>query len=182
MITARGSFGVDHRNTDWVMGDKSMAPRHIAQIQETNMFLKSMRLIPLMVLLLIAYNVVIMLFVGEGQDPYKEVFNQPILNEFQMISGGKWTFTVEHLFLLVGLTFLFFELIKATSIGGTAIAEMAISTIVFIIFLVEFLLVENASSSLFFLLMVISLIDVIAGYVIGIKVARRDLAIGGGLM
>jgi hypothetical protein len=130
-----------------------------------------------MLLVLIAYNILV-LFAGENTNPL-EIFGQELFR-VPMISGGDWAFTLEHLFLAVSLVFLFFELIKATSIGGAAIAEMAISTLVFIVYLVEFLLVKNAASSLFFLLMMICLIDVIAGYVIGIKVARRDLAIGGG--
>jgi len=145
------------------------------------MLLKMLRLIPLMVLVLIAYNFLI-LFAGE---PTKEI-TDPVFNmlggplfELPMISGGVWTFTLEHLFIVVSLVFLFFEVVKATSTGGAAMAEMAISTVVFIIYLVEFLLVKNAASSLFFILMLISLIDVLAGYIISVKVARRDLAIGG---
>lgn len=145
------------------------------------MILKIFRLIPLMVLVLIAYNFLI-LFAGE---PTKEI-TDPVFNmlggplfELPMISGGVWTFTLEHLFIVVSLVFLFFEVVKATSTGGAAMAEMAISTVVFIIYLVEFLLVKNAASSLFFILMLISLIDVLAGYIISVKVARRDLAIGG---
>jgi ABC-type amino acid transport system permease subunit len=162
-----------------------MAQIKIARKQETNMFVKILRMIPLLLLLLIAYNLVI-LFAGdptdEVKDPVLAMFTAPLFS-LPMLSGGVWTFTLEHLFLAIGLLFLFFELIKATSIGGAAIAEMAISTLVFIVFLVEFLLVKQASTSLFFLLMVITLIDVIAGYVIGIKVARRDLVMGGaGLM
>lgn len=141
------------------------------------MLLKVVRLVPLMLLVLVAYNIVI-LFSGDNANPY-EILGRPLFS-LPMISGGEWTFTLEHLFLSVALLFLFFELIKATNIGGAAIAEMAISTLVFIVYLVEFLLVGKAATSLFFLLMVITLIDVIAGYVIGIKVARRDLAIGGG--
>ena len=152
--------------------------------QETNMFMKILRLIPLMLLVLIAYNLVI-LFAGEPtadvKDPVLAMISAPLFS-IPMISGGVWTFTLEHLFLAISLLFLFFELVKATSIGGAAIAEMAISTVVFIIFLVEFLLVRNAATSLFFLLMIIALIDVVAGYIIGIKVARRDIAFGGGVM
>ncbi|MCP4934867.1 MAG: hypothetical protein GY927_11850 [bacterium] len=154
------------------------------QQTESNIFMKILRLIPLLLLLLIAYNMVI-LFAGDptdvNPDPVFAMFASPLFS-ISMISGGIWTFTLEHLFLALGLLFLFFEIVKATSIGGAAIAEMAISTLVFVVFLVEFLLVGQASTSLFFLLMMICLIDVIGGYIIGIKVARRDLAIGGGLM
>ena len=50
--------------------------------------------------------------------------------------------------------------------------------IVFIAILVEFLIVPQAATSVFFLVLVAALIDVIAGYTIGIRVARRDLNIG----
>jgi hypothetical protein len=45
--------------------------------------------------------------------------------------------------------------------------------------IVEFLVVDAAATSAFFFIMVGSLIDVVAGFTIGIRVARRDLAIGG---
>ena len=161
-----------------------MPRERMIQQTESNIFMKILRLIPLLLLLLIAYNMVI-LFAGDptdaNPDPVFAMFAAPLFS-IPMISGGIWTFTLEHLFLSFGLLFLFFEIVKATSIGGAAIAEMAISTLVFVVFLVEFLLVGPASTSLFFLLMMICLIDVIGGYIIGIKVARRDLAIGGGLM
>jgi len=47
---------------------------------------------------------------------------------------------------------------------------------VFVAFLVEFLLVGAASSSVFFLLMVMSLIDVVAGFTVSITSASRDVS------
>jgi hypothetical protein len=139
--------------------------------------MKLLKLLPLLLLMLLAYNIVI-LFSADGTNAH-DIFSEKLFSLPMGSSGGEWTFTLEHMFLATALLFLFFELIKATSVGGAAIAEMAISTLVFIIYLVEFLLVAKASTSLFFLLMIISLIDVIAGYIIGVKVARRDLQIGG---
>jgi hypothetical protein len=52
--------------------------------------------------------------------------------------------------------------------------------IVFIACLVEFLLVQRATSSVFFFIMTAALIDVVAGALIGIRTARRDLNIGSG--
>ena len=157
---------------------------HTVQIHEPGLFIKIIRLVPLMLFSLIAYNLVV-LYAGEpgadGGNPVFELLSGELFS-IPMMTGGTWTFTLEHLFLAFGLLFLFFEIVKATNIGGAAIAEMAISTVVFIVFLVEFLLVAGCSTSVFFLLMMMSLIDVIGGYIIGIKVARRDLAIGGGVM
>jgi hypothetical protein len=57
--------------------------------------------------------------------------------------------------------------------------DHGLSMIVFIACLVEFLLVRKATSSVFFFILTASLIDVVAGALIGIRTARRDLNIGG---
>ena len=43
---------------------------------------------------------------------------------------------------------------------------------------VEFLTIPQAATSIFFLILIATMIDVIGGYTIGIRVARRDLNIG----
>jgi hypothetical protein len=43
--------------------------------------------------------------------------------------------------------------------------------------LIEFLLVQRAGTSTFFLLMIISLVDVMAGFIVTIRTAQRDLQI-----
>ena len=45
-------------------------------------------------------------------------------------------------------------------------------------FLVEFITVERAGNSVFFILMVMALLDVIAGFSVTIFTARRDLTVG----
>jgi hypothetical protein len=49
---------------------------------------------------------------------------------------------------------------------------------VFIACLIEFLMTPQAATSVFFLIVVATAIDVVAGFTIGIRVARRDLTIG----
>ena len=145
-----------------------------------SLLVRILRMIPLMLLVLIGYFAVALAagdpIAGEA-DPMLALLTDPWF-AVTLPSGGTWTFTLEHLFIGVALVFLFFELVKATGIGHAAIAEMAISTIVFILFLVFFLTVQSAATSLFFILTMISFIDVLAGYIIGIKVARRDFSVG----
>jgi hypothetical protein len=50
--------------------------------------------------------------------------------------------------------------------------------LVFIACLVEFLIVPQAATSVFFFIMTATLVDVVAGAMIGIRTARRDLNIG----
>jgi hypothetical protein len=84
-----------------------------------------------------------------------------------MMSGGIWKLTWGDLLLLIGIVVLFIEIVKATYTGTASMIDHGLSMIVFIAFLVQFLL------------LMISLIDVIAGFTIGIRVAKRDIGFGG---
>ncbi len=50
--------------------------------------------------------------------------------------------------------------------------------LVFIAYLVEFLLVRDAATQTFFILMTIAFLDVIGGFTISIRTAGRDVSIG----
>jgi hypothetical protein len=50
-----------------------------------------------------------------------------------------------------------------------------LSLFVFVAFLVEFLLVQGAATSLFFTLMLIALVDVLAGFSVTIRSSGRDV-------
>jgi len=148
--------------------------------QQSSLPVRIIKMIPLMLLVLIAYFAVA-LFAGDPTDDIKDPLLKVLTDPWFSVglpSGGVWSFTLEHVFIGISLIFLFFELVKATGIGGEAIAEMAVSTVVFILFLVLFMTIKSAATSLFFILTMISFIDVLAGYIIGIKVARRDFSVG----
>lgn len=130
----------------------------------------SLRAIPLLVIAFILYNLVVMSFGIEGLN--NAIFSTTLL------SGGTWTFTWGDLILLITLFLLFIEIVKSTFTSTSTLIDHALSMVVFIAILVEFLVVPQAATSVFFLVLVASLIDVIAGYTIGIRVARRDLNIG----
>lgn len=95
--------------------------------------------------------------------------------QIRMVSGADWTLTAGDLLLVVGLVCLFFELLKSTNTGRSSIIEHMLSTALFVIFLIEFLLAGAAATSVFFLLMIMSLVDVTAGFTISITGAGRDV-------
>lgn len=97
-----------------------------------------------------------------------------------MISGATWALTVGDLVTIITLVLLFVELIKATRTGGSSIVDHALSTILFVVCLIEFLVVQQAATSVFFFILVVTLIDVIAGFSITIRAARRDFGFAGG--
>jgi len=132
----------------------------------------SLRSIPSLVLAFILYNAVVFI-TGSTDVLAKSLF------ELSMLSGGHWTFTVGDLIVIITLFLLFAELIKATYTSTSSLIDHGLSMIVFVACLVEFMLAPLAASSTFFIIMVAAAIDVVAGFTIGIRVARRDLSIGG---
>jgi len=107
-----------------------------------------------------------------------ENFQSPILN-IPMASGARWVLTMGDSIILMSIILLFIELLKSTSTGTAAIFNHALSMLVFIICLVEFLLHPAFATSVFFIIMIMALLDVLAGVVVTIISARRDVEFAG---
>jgi hypothetical protein len=127
---------------------------------------------PLLIVPFILYNLGLAGFLGAGVqgDPWStELFS------IGMLSGGVFSMTLGDLMVLIGLAFLFIEILKSTRTSNISILDHELSTLVFVAFLVEFLLVKGAAHSVFFTLMVIALIDVLAGFAVSLRSAGRDV-------
>ena len=83
--------------------------------------------------------------------------------------------TLADLMLVIALALLFVELVKSTRTSNASVIDHLLSTLVFVLFLVEFLLVKGATTSLFFVLMLFSLVDVLAGFSVSLRAASRDV-------
>ncbi|MGK7916719.1 MAG: hypothetical protein AB4038_14440 [Prochloraceae cyanobacterium] len=95
-----------------------------------------------------------------------------------LVSGARWELTGGDLLLLFGLLVLYFEILKATRTNVASVINHTLSTLVFVVFAIEFVTVTIAGNSIFFLLGLMSLIDAIAGFSITIVAARRDIIAG----
>lgn len=129
--------------------------------------------VPLMIVPFIIYNAIMIGIAGAG------IESLPMrLLELQMMSGAVWSMSLGDLLIVIGLLMMFFEIIKATRTGSWSVIDHLLSTFLFVVFLVEFLLVADAATDVFFILMVIAFIDVIAGFSVSIRSASRDVSIG----
>ena len=77
--------------------------------------------------------------------------------------------------IAIALLMLFGEIVKSTRTSHASVIDHLLSTFVFVAFLVEFLLIGGAGSSVFFLLMIMSIFDVVAGFTVSITSAGRDV-------
>lgn len=94
---------------------------------------------------------------------------------------GSWRVTSGDILIILSMGFFFIEILKSTSTGSSTIANHAVSMLVFIVCLIEFLLLKNFQTSVFFILTVMTLLDVLAGVVVTIISARRDFTVGDGV-
>lgn len=126
--------------------------------------------IPLFVYLLLASNVI--MFAGPPQDSLLNV----ILADFSMPSDASVFLTISDLLIITAVVFLYVETFKATRTSVLSIIDHALSLLVFVIYLVEFLVIERLGNTTFLILTIASLMDVVMGFTVTISTAKRDIA------
>lgn len=109
----------------------------------------------------------------------EQALRDPILT-IPMVSGSGWNIGSGDLILFLALILLFFELLKSTSSQKVAIVNHALSMVLFVACLVAFLLIKGFATSTFFLILTMIMLDVLAGFIVTIISARKDLEFGAG--
>jgi|SRR5437868_9286640 hypothetical protein len=133
-----------------------------------------LRAFPKMLIAVVAYNVLIF---GGG------VFGHPagaLLEQnapVTVFSGDLWKVSLSDALVTLALVFLFIEIIKATRTSRREILNHALSTLTLMAALAEFIAVKGFGTSTFFLITLMCLFDVVAGYTVSIVTARRDLTV-----
>ncbi|WAC60099.1 hypothetical protein [Brevundimonas sp. SL130] len=135
--------------------------------------------IPLLLIPVILYNIVVLFGASSnvGMAQADAILRDPLFS-IPMASGAQWNIGSGDLILFLGLILLFFELIKSTSSQKVAIVNHALSMVLFIVVLVEFLLIRGFATSTFFLIVVMILLDVLAGFIVTIISSRKDFDLG----
>ena len=123
-----------------------------------------MSAVPLLVIPLLAY----VAFAGAGADFDIPRFSIPLP------SGGVWQLGLGPILLAVAIGLLFVELLKAARSGGASITENALSIMAFAAFLILFLVWDKAATSTFFVLTLMSMVDVVAAFAVTVNAARRE--------
>jgi membrane-anchored protein YejM (alkaline phosphatase superfamily) len=126
---------------------------------------------PLLLVPFAIYNIIAFLMPG--------VSWSGTLTTVHLASGADWTMSAGDMLIVLAVLLLFGEVMKSTRIGMRTVVDHGLSLILFLGMLVEFLLVKQAASATFFLLLVISFIDVIGGFAVTLRSAQRDLTVEG---
>ena len=126
---------------------------------------------PLLLIPFAIYNILAFLTPGVS-------FTDPLLT-IPMLSGGQWQISVGDLLVMLGILLLFLEILKATRLGMRSIVDHMLSLVLLIAMLGEFVMVARVATSTFFLLILLSFVDVISGFSVTIRTAQRDMSVEG---
>ncbi len=97
------------------------------------------------------------------------------LFRFNTSAGVVWPVTLSDLLLATALVVLFIELLKSTTSRRIAIINHSLSMLLFVALLVELLLAPAFASSTFFLITLMVMLDVLAGFIVTIVASRREI-------
>lgn len=131
-------------------------------------------MLPLLAISLVLYAVTTLVTGSSGWTDAQMI-------ELVMISGNRWLITYGDAFLMLSLVFLFVEILRATKTGTDSLFNHALSAIVFICALVVFIVISGFGNSVFFIFVLMTALDFMAGFIVTTVTARRDFGVSGGL-
>lgn len=147
-----------------------------------SLFGRLLTIFPLLVLPIGLY-ILIALFSGSSADPAMPAVQKALdarLLQISMLSGASWQFRLGDLVLLFALFALAVEIVKSTSTKSGAIVNHATSMGLLIFCLIGFLVFSSFATSVFFMMTMMCLLDVLVGAMVTIVAARRDFGVGDG--
>ncbi len=124
---------------------------------------------PLLALPVLGYNILVFVLIAGGWRGNAAPRLGEALFAMPTASGGVWSVTLGDLIVFLSLLVLFIELLKSTGSRHVAVINHSLSMLLFIGCLVEFLLFRAFTTSAFFLLTAMVLLDVLAGFIVTLR-------------
>lgn len=96
-----------------------------------------------------------------------------------VITRVNLSISLGDLFIFFSMGLMFIELLKSTSTGTAAIFNHALAFIVLLVGLLQFFVFSGYATAAFFVIVITAVLDVLAGVVVTIISARRDVEFAG---
>ena len=137
-----------------------------------------LNIIPLLALPLVLYNLVVL--TGIASAPVGDWMTHPIFS-VGMFSGDSWGVSFADVFISLSLLLLLVDIVKATRTDAMSIVNHGLSMLLCVVCIIQFVTMTGFSNSVFFLLTLMTILDVVAGFTITIVAAKRDFGASGGI-
>jgi hypothetical protein len=124
--------------------------------------------VPLLLIPFAVYNIVAFLLPGlEWSQPLAQV---------EMLSKAVWTLTLGDLLVAIAVFILFLEVVKSIRMARRGVVDHLLSFVLLTGMAAEFVLVREAATATFFLLLVAAFVDVIGGFAFALRPKPQALA------
>ena len=131
-----------------------------------------LRAVPLMLLPALVYTLFALPLGAEG---IRLALDRPAF-AIAMVSQADWVVTRGHLLTMFAILCLLLEIVKSTTPTTSAMIENTLAVLLFTLMLVAFLLSPPFATSEFFLILMMTALDFMAGAVVMVFTARRTVA------
>jgi membrane-associated HD superfamily phosphohydrolase len=134
-----------------------------------------LRSLPAVVVPVVIYNLIAL---ASGNDPsaIQNRLSSPIGHITMPSTGVSWGILTSDLMMVIGLVTLFFDVIASSRSSNDVLVKHVLNMLLFVGCLIEFLLLAPFVTSTFFLLIILSLMATVSGFVISTVSARKDIA------
>ena len=122
---------------------------------------------PLLLVPFAIYNIVAFLMPGASWTS--------TLATVHMMSGAEWAMSGGDMLVTLAILLLFVEMMKAAKPGSRGVVDHGLSLLLFLAMTAEFVLVKQAASATFFLILAMSFFDVVGGFTLALRARRRDV-------
>lgn len=134
--------------------------------------LSALNIIPLLVFPLILYNFVVL--TGIAPRDSAGIWMQSPIFTVGMFSGDAWGVSFADVFMGLSLLLLFVEIVKSTRTDAMSIINHGLSMLLSVVCIIQFITMAGFSNSVFFMLTLMTILDVVAGFTVTIVAAKRD--------
>src|SRR5262245_45906309 len=126
---------------------------------------------PLLCLPMLYYNFMVFFIIGMDPAAVNAWLQAPAF-QLTMFSGAIWSMTQTDVILAAAMGLLFIEILKSIGSPMLSLVNHGIAVMTLLVYVIQFISFPGFTTSVFFLLALMQLIDVIAGYTITIVASR----------
>ncbi|MEL6363753.1 MAG: hypothetical protein AAFR11_02805 [Pseudomonadota bacterium] len=138
----------------------------------------SFLIFPLLAISVVLFAILTITGIGSGDDGSWFTI---VVAELPLVQD-RWTVTFGDLFIVGSLGLLFIELLRSTQTGTDSLINHVLSFITFVIALLLFILAPGFGNSVFFMLVLMTCMDLVAGFIVTTVTARRDFGVAEGVI
>jgi len=143
--------------------------------------LSVLNIIPLLVFPLAGYNFVLLITGSAVTSGIDEWMSSPFMS-IMLFSGDVWGVAFTDIFVFLSSLLLFVEIVKSTRTDAMSIINHGLSMLLSVICVIQFLTVQGFSNTAFFMLTLMTILDVVAGFTVTIVAAKRDFGAPAGII